>query len=561
MEEKVILQVEVQGDKANQGLKNVDTNLNNAKKSADNAKGSIKDLDNALDNIPGAAGNAAQGVKGLLNQFKALLATPIGIAITAIVAVFGSLYAIFKDFSPLVDFVSDKLARLEGMFRGLQTVVFNFTQGLKVNTNAIKEQGDAAERANQMLRDYEDNLSSFNLKQAQYEVQIDKLIKQSRNRALTDKEAMALIQQASKLQDKQIEDLKKNQQQETAILIEKAKAQGATYEQILAIQKGAEVASLNNVKDTADKALVALQENYAKRVLALGSLEERKEKINNATTIIDERRKAREEKAEEDKQKKKEDALKAEEEAKKKQEALEKEREEEKKQKREEEKKQEENDKERKRSIRESEREEYLANIEDLKAIKDDEILTAEERFTAIDELNKKGILSDKQAADAKIQIAQKEKEAKTALLESYVSVLNATSDLVGKDTAAGKALAVASATISTYTAIAKNLAAFAGVPIPGYAIAQSIATGLAGFAAIKNILAVQVPGGGSSGGQSPQISAPIVRPSSSFTQLGNSEPIRTTSEGEKVKVYVTESDITATQEKVGSIKAKATIE
>jgi hypothetical protein len=443
----------------------------------------------------------------------------------------------------------------------LQTVVFNFTQGLEVNTNAIKEQGDAAERANQMLRDYEDNLSSFNLKQAQYEAQIDKLIKQAKNKALTDKEAMGLIQQASKLQNKQIEDLKRNQREETSILIEKAKAAGASYTQILAIQKGASVASLNNNNETLDKELIALQENYAKRVQSLGNLEEKKEKINNATSIIDEKRKAREEKAEADKQKKKEEALKLEEEAKKKKEALEKESEEKKNQKREEEKKQEENDKERKRSLIESEREEYLANIEDLKAIKDDEILTAEERFTAIDELNKKGILSDKQAADAKIQIAQKEKEAKTALLESYVSVLNATSDLVGKDTAAGKALAVASATISTYTAIAKNLAAFAGVPIPGYAIAQSIATGLAGFAAIKNILAVQVPGGGSSGGQSPQISAPIVRPSSSFTQLGNSEPIRTTNEGGKVKVYVTESDITATQEKVGSIKAKATIE
>jgi hypothetical protein len=64
----------------------------------------------------------------------------------------------------------------------------------------------------------------------------------------------------------------------------------------------------------------------------------------------------------------------------------------------------------------------------------------------------------------------------------------------------------------------------------------------------------------GSGGGGTPTL-PPIVRPSSSFTQLGNSEPIRTTSEGEKVKVYVTESDITATQEKVGSIKAKATIE
>jgi hypothetical protein len=561
MEEKVILQVEVQGDKANQGLKNIDTNLNNAKKSADNAKGSIKDLDNALDNIPGAAGNAAQGVKGLLGQFKALLANPIGIAITAIVAVFGSLYAIFKDFSPLVDFVSDKLARLEGMFRGLQTVVFNFTQGLDVNTNAIKEQGDAAERANQMLRDYEDNLSSFNLKQAQYEAQIDKLIKQAKNKALTDKEAMGLIQQASKLQDKQIEDLKRNQREETSILIEKAKAAGASYTQILAIQKGASVASLNNNNETLDKELIALQENYAKRVQSLGNLEEKKEKINNATSIIDEKRKAREEKAEADRQKKKEEALKLEEEAKKKKEVFDKDNEERAKERREKEKAQEDNDRERTKSLNESDREQRAQDLEDLKAIAEDEKLTSEQKLAEIKSIEDRRTNIEQGAADARKKIAQKEKEAKTALLESYVSVLNATSDLVGKDTAAGKALAVASATISTYTAIAKNLAAFAGVPIPGYAIAQSIATGLAGFAAIKNILAVQVPGGGSSGGQSPQISAPIVRPSSSFTQLGNSEPIRTTNEGGKVKVYVTESDITATQEKVGSIKAKATIE
>ena len=447
------------------------------------------------------------------------------------------------------------------MFRGLQTVVFNFTQGLELNTAAINEQADAAERANQMLRDYEDNISSFNLKQSQYEAQIDKLIKQAKNKALTDKEAMKLIEDASKLQDKQIADLKRNQRQETSILVEKAKAAGATYKQILAIQNGASVASLNNVNDTADKELIALQENYTKRVQALGNLEEKKEKINNATSIIDEKRKAREEKAEADRQKKKEEALKAEEESNKKREAFIKDNEERAKELTEKEKEQEENDRLRKRSLIESEREEYLANLEDLKAIKDDEILAAEERYNAIDELNKKGVLSDKQAADAKIEIAKKEKEARIALLDAYASILSTTSDIVGKDTAKGKALAVAAATISTYTAIAKNLAAFSGVPIPGYAIAQSIATGLAGFAAIKNILAVQVPGGGSSGGQSPQISAPIVRPSSSFTQLGNSEPIRTTNEGGKVKVYVTESDITATQEKVNSIKTKATIE
>jgi hypothetical protein len=561
MEEKVILKVEVQGEKANQGLKDVDNSLNNTKKGADNAKGSIKGLDDALDNIPGAAGEAAQGVKGLLGQFKALVATPIGIAITAIVAVFGSLYAIFKDFSPLVDFVSDKLARLGGMFQGLRTIIFSFTEGLDVNTNAIKEQGDAAERANQMLRDYEDTLDSFNLKQAQYEAQIDKLIKQSKNKALTDKEAMALIQQASKLQDKQIADLKKNQRDETAILVEKAKAAGATYDQILALKNGADLASLGNLSETLDKELKLLINNYEKRVKAVDVLDQKKEKINNAASIIDEKRKAREEKAEADRQKKKEDALRQEEEANKKREIFIKDNEERAKELADKEKKQEENDRQRKRSLLESEREEYAANIEDLKSIKDDEILAAEERFAAIDELNKKGVLSDKQAADAKIEIAKKEKEARIVLLESYSSILSATAELVGKDTAKGKALAVASATISTYAAIAKNLSAFAGVPIPGYAIAQSIATGLAGFAAIKNILSVQVPGGDNGGGSAPQALAPVVRPSSSFTQLGNTEPIRTTNEGGKVKVFVTESDITATQEKVGSIKAKATIQ
>jgi hypothetical protein len=134
---------------------------------------------------------------------------------------------------------------------------------------------------------------------------------------------------------------------------------------------------------------------------------------------------------------------------------------------------------------------------------------------------------------------------------------------MAGRDTAAGKALAVASATISTYTAIAKTLAAFSGVPVPGYAIAQSIATGVAGLAAVKNILAVRVPGnngGGGSGGGTPSL-PPVIRPSSSFTRLGNEEPIRTTNEGGKVRVFVTESDITNAQEKVNSIKTKATIQ
>jgi hypothetical protein len=95
-------------------------------------------------------------------------------------------------------------------------------------------------------------------------------------------------------------------------------------------------------------------------------------------------------------------------------------------------------------------------------------------------------------------------------------------------------------------------------------AIASSIAIGLQGFAAVRNILAVKVPNsggaGGGGGGSMPSMSLPTTRPSSGFTMLGNEDPLRTTNEGGMVRVFVTESDITTSQNRVSSIQAKATI-
>ena len=558
MVKEILIKLGISADGAKEGLKGAGTEVENF---TTKTKGATKETGNLLDagkQMPGVFGKAATGLSGLKNTFTtlsaALVANPIGLVIAGISLVVAGLVSVFKDFAPLIDFLSDKLSYITGAFKGLQTAIFNFTQGLGFSTKAINEQADAAERANKMLRDYDDNLSSFNLKQAQYEAQIDKLIKQAKNKSITDKEANELIKEATRLQDLQIIALKKNQKEETSILVEKAKAAGATYAQILAIQKGASVASLNNVNDSADRELIALQENYAKRVDALGNLEEKKEKINNATAVIDEKRKAREEKAAADK-------LKADEEAKKKEEAELKDRSERAKEFDDKAKKKAEYDRATAASLKLAEREKIAADVADLEAIKDDQLLKDEERFAAIKELEARGVLTADQAKDARVKIAQEENAAKFALLDAYSAILSSVSDMVGRDTAAGKALAVASATISTYTAIAKNLAAFSQVPIPGYAIAQAIATGVAGLAAVKNILSVKVPnsGGGGGGGSMPSMNIPTTRPSSGFTTLGN-ETINTNSVGEKVKVYVTESDITNSQTKVQSIKTKATI-
>jgi hypothetical protein len=233
--------------------------------------------------------------------------------------------------------------------------------------------------------------------------------------------------------------------------------------------------------------------------------------------------------------------------------------EEDKKQKEEDDKK----EKERKKSQLIFRQEQAASELEDLKGIAKDETLVAEERYAAIDALNKKGVISEKEASDAKIAIAQKENAAKILELDAYANVLNQASGLLGKSTVEGKALAIASATISTYTAISKTLAAFSGVPIPGYAIAQAIATGVAGFAAVKNIIETPIPtasGSGGGGGAVAAPSAPRIPQSINGTSLTQNRPLQTTNAGQVQKVIVTETDITKTQDKVKGIIRKATI-
>jgi len=251
---------------------------------------------------------------------------------------------------------------------------------------------------------------------------------------------------------------------------------------------------------------------------------------------------------------------KAEEDAKKKKEASDKDNEERAKEYDEKAKKKLDDDRARQSSVLLAKQEQEAAYRNDLNEIANDELLSAEERFKALDELNKKGLLSDQQTADAKIKITQNEQNAKLQLLDSYAGSLSTISGLVGKDTQEGKALAIAAATISTYTAIAKTLAAnAANTPL---AIASSVAIGLTGFAAVKNIIDTPIPGK-SGGGSQPSFSAPPIPripQSVSGTKLNQTDPLRTINEGKDSKVFVTETDITETQTKVKNIVKKATI-
>jgi hypothetical protein len=116
-----------------------------------------------------------------------------------------------------------------------------------------------------------------------------------------------------------------------------------------------------------------------------------------------------------------------------------------------------------------------------------------------------------KEFSDARNSIRQAELESQIALFQAIGSGLSSLSNIVGEQTRAGKAFAVAATLINTYAAIAGQLKAFAGVPIPGFAIAQAIATGLVGFIQVRKILSTPIPGGdGGSKGQAPPGSTPV---------------------------------------------------
>jgi hypothetical protein len=134
------------------------------------------------------------------------------------------------------------------------------------------------------------------------------------------------------------------------------------------------------------------------------------------------------------------------------------------------------------------------------------EKLLAQEGLTAE---QRKKIQDDQTAnaaknAESQVAIEQKKFDAQQKLLGAVAAAINAVADIAGKNTVAGKALAVAATLINTYAAIAGQLRAATASPgaaIPGYAIAQAVATGLVGFKAVADIIKTPVPAGGAGGG------------------------------------------------------------
>jgi hypothetical protein len=161
--------------------------------------------------------------------------------------------------------------------------------------------------------------------------------------------------------------------------------------------------------------------------------------------------------------------------------------------------------------------------------------------------------------AKARIDIAKKEADQRIALAQQSASALTQLSDIIGKETAAGKALAVSAALINTYLGITAGVKLGFPAAIPAVAIAA-----MTGFSAVKNIIATKVPGG-ASGGSAGNMTSPSI---SALAPMAPAQPQAATTNistqsinalgNQAQRAYVVESDVTSNQQRMAAIQQRA---
>jgi len=164
--------------------------------------------------------------------------------------------------------------------------------------------------------------------------------------------------------------------------------------------------------------------------------------------------------------------------------------------------------------------------------------------------------------ADEQKKIDEASVQAKMQVAQQVAGILSSMSDLAGKDTAAGKGLAIAAATINTYTGATQALNSKVPAPEPFATIIRIAQAGVivaTGIKSIREITKTKVPGGG--GASAPSISASAPATASAVPTLGNSPvtAIANVMQNQKpLRAFVVESEVTGSQKRVADIERRA---
>ncbi|MCD8041508.1 MAG: hypothetical protein LUH10_00435 [Tannerellaceae bacterium] len=212
----------------------------------------------------------------------------------------------------------------------------------------------------------------------------------------------------------------------------------------------------------------------------------------------------------------------------------------------------------------EQNKERFDIRIAELALELEKETLTNDKRIELLEEYNK--ALQNSSNLEASInkykkKLREEDLKSQLQIYSTSTKLLEESSKLLANDALVSKAIQVASATMSTYTGAAQVLANPAQLsPFVKWAqFATTIATGLS---AVKNILAVNIPGGsGSASGSASTPSLPSMPELSTPIQEthNNMDAYDEAMINKEQKVYVVESDVTNVQGRIKVAESSST--
>jgi chemotaxis protein histidine kinase CheA len=486
MAEKVKFIIEVDDQGGAKVVDNLNEKIEATGNTTEKTQGKVGKLGEQLAGIKGPVGQAVQTVQGLGTAFKALIANPMVLFITAIVGALTGLYKaftstkegaetmkqIFDGVGAALDVLRDRVLKVgsaivkffSGDFKGAFAEAKGAVSGL---TDEIAREAKEAANLRKELQNVADSERELNKSRAEQ----NKLIANAR--LVLEDENASYAERKKALED-----------------VTKSEKQLAKQEEELTSRRFKAIAAQNALSDSSKEALDAEASAY----IELQAAQENTLRVQRKLAMEAER-------------------LEKEEAAKRKQAAAERQAAE-----------------KAAADKRESDFQEWLA-IEVAKAdteaanakfvedrlakqaadeeaafqewlaleIEKNEIAQNNAKFVADrEEADRKAKLdAEKAASDAILALKESEAQAQMELLEATSGALKSFASLAGEQTAAGKVLALASTVIDTYMGATKALAAGAGTPVGYINAAAIIATGLAN---VRTITAVQVPneGGGS---------------------------------------------------------------
>lgn len=158
--------------------------------------------------------------------------------------------------------------------------------------------------------------------------------------------------------------------------------------------------------------------------------------------------------------------------------------------------------------------------------------------------------------ANARKAIRDEEAAHNAKVVSAIGQTFGNLAQLAGKQTALGKAFAIAQTTIDTYQSAIAAYKSLAGIPVVGPALgAVAAAAAIAnGIAAVKNIVAVQVPGQSAGGGAAApaglQAPAAPVSPTQTGTKIDQKSINDISNAATAPRAYIVESDLTNSRDR-----------